>query len=167
MPTVTPPTNDWTAGSDGRVSVYVVPYDATTNRPTAAGAVTVPVGSISSWKTQDQIQGNEAVYHFEGPANARGVVYGQQIEGGTGKWTASIAGTTNPNPTGGTHTIFGIGAIVVIDFIYSKGQKLGRYANAGKVVSFESGSELNKTGGQPFTASIEGDGVLTDPTLGS
>ena len=148
------------AGSQGRMKLIGVAPSLSDAFVSFSGT-TANVAGIRSWKVNVSVEQPPAV-HFETSASTTGVLYEQQVQGGIGRWSAEVEGYFDGD-TAASSAVFGMGEMVVCDFIYNKASGVGHKSANGKVTSFSPGGQVG--GGLfTFTATIAGSGAFPDPS---
>lgn len=150
------------AGSDGRLKLITVAADLTVYYPTITGT-TAAIAGIRKWVLRLSAQTPEPIHHFESSSTAAGMLWGEQIQGGTQIWEADIQGYIDLTSASSyaTYTNFTNGAAAKVDLVYDKTVGTGHYGLGCKVFDWQSQGPEVKGNVVEFSCKLLGHGALT------
>jgi hypothetical protein len=149
-------------GSDGRLKAIAVAADLSVYYPTITGT-TAAVAGIRKWTLRLVGQTPEALHHFESAATTAGMLWGEQIQGGTQIWEADVQGYIDLTSTSSylTYTLFTNGAAIKADLVYDKAVGTGHYGLGAKIFDWQTQGPEVKGNAVEFTCKLLGHGALT------
>src|SRR5688572_26837616 len=145
-------------GSDGRLEAVIIAADLTLPAPALGAGTTAPVSGITKWSIRFKPTHGDPIAHFESSGTTNGMLWEQQINGGTLGWEAEIEGYFDGDTasTYAASTIWGPGCWVKADFIYDKAVATGHYGNGCKIGDLRLLGPEIKGGPVKFTATLLG-----------
>jgi hypothetical protein len=147
------------AGSAGRLKAAVAAADLDAVLPTLTGLNTAALAGVRRWRISPEMEGAGGITHFEIAANDAGVLFQEQLQGGTGRFSIEVELIFDAQVSGGSD-VFIVGQFFVLDLIFSRYTTLGRYGTVGKVMNFEQGPSVEDgSKGQIMSVRLDGHGV--------
>ena len=115
------------------------------------------IAGIRSWALKPNVN-SKSLTHFQSTASTQGLLWADQIQGGTATWTVTVRGYFDGDSTDSSE-YFVLAGIVKFDLVFNKNATAGYYACYGKVLDFAPDQQVD---GEPlsFSATIEGHGAL-------
>lgn len=152
-------------GSDGRLKAIIIVADLTLPAPAIGAGVTAAIAGITKFTIEFEDNHGDPIHHFESSATTNGMLWGEQINGGTQVYKAPIEGYLNLDATstyaGATPVVFNNGVWLKADFVYDKAVATGHYANQVKVSALRFLGPEVKGGPVKFSCVLLGHGALT------
>jgi hypothetical protein len=149
-------------GSDGRLKAIKIVADLTVPAPALGAGTTVAVSGLTEWAIEIEDAHGEAIHHFESAATTDGMLWGQQINGGTQVWKSPITGYFDGDSasTYAAYLIWNNGCWVKADFVLDKAVGTGLYACQAKISQYKLLGPKVKGGPVFFSAVLLGHGAL-------
>ena len=144
------------AGSAGNFKLVNVAANLALPMPSLTGS-TASIAGIRSWALKPNVN-SKSLTHFQSTASTQGLLWADQIQGGTATWTVTVRGYFDGDSTDSSE-YFVLAGIVKFDLVFNKNATAGYYACYGKVLDFAPDQQVD---GEPlsFSATIEGHGAL-------
>ncbi len=144
------------AGSAGNFKLVNIAAALSTPMPSLTGS-TASIAGIRSWALKPNVN-SKSLTHFQSTASTQGLLWADQIQGGTATWTVTVRGYFDGDSTDSSE-YFVLAGIVKFDLVFNKNATAGYYACYGKVLDFAPDQQVD---GEPlsFSATIEGHGAL-------
>lgn len=148
-------------GSDGRLKAVKVVADLTVPAPTITGT-TANISGVTEWAIEFEDNHGDPIHHFESTATADGMLWGQQINGGTQVWKAPLTAYFDGDPTSSyaASLIWNNGCWVRADLVLDKAVGTGFYGCGAKIAQYKILGPKVKGGPVFFTCVLLGHGAL-------
>lgn len=148
-------------GSDGRLKAILVAADLTKPAPTITGT-TAAISGLTEWAIEFEDNHGDPIHHFESASTTYGMLWGEQIQGGTQVWKAPITGYFDGDSTSSyaAFLLWNNGVFVKADFVLDKTVGTGWYGCGAKMSQYKNLGPKVKGGPVFFSGVLLGHGAL-------